>query len=112
MRAHNKTLVLPTLCLSVAALFALPAQADESMRCGKWVVTSAVSVGELLAKCGEPASKEVSTRDLYGPGAQPGRTRKAGVSTTERWTFDRGSRSFRMIVTIVDGKVASIDRAP
>ena len=111
MSAHTKTLILPTLAL--IALAALPtAQADESMRCGKWVVTSAVSVGELLAKCGEPASKEVSTRDLYGPGAQPGRTRKAGVSTTERWTFDRGSRSFRMIVTIVDGKVASIDRAP
>jgi len=109
MRHPCKTLVLPTLWLALAAI--APAQADESMRCGKWVVSSDTSVGELLAKCGAPASKKVSTRDLYGPGAQPGRTRKVGVSTTERWTFDRGSQSFRMIVTIVDGKVASIARA-
>jgi len=110
MSAATKTLILPTLALCALAAFPA-AQADESMRCGKWVVTSEVSVSELIAKCGAPASKEVSTQDLYGPGAQPGRTRKAGVSTTERWTYDRGSRSFRMIVTIVDGKVASIDRA-
>jgi len=82
----------------------------DSMRCGKWVVTSDVTVQELVSKCGEPAAKDVATRDIYGPGAAAGRTRKVGISTTEYWTYDRGSRAFRMIVTIVDGKVASIER--
>jgi hypothetical protein len=99
-----------TLSLLISSLAMATAHAD-SMRCGKWVVTSDVTVDELVNKCGEPASKDVSTRDIYGPGATAGRTRKVGVSTTEYWTFDRGSRAFRMIVTIVDGKVASIERA-
>jgi len=81
------------------------------MRCGKWVVTSDVSVQELISKCGQPAAKDVSTRDIYASGAAPGRTRRVGVSTTEYWTYDRGSRAFRMIVTIVDGKINSIERA-
>jgi len=97
---------------SLISLLAVPTMAHaDSMRCGKWVVTSDVTVSELVNKCGEPASKDVSTRDIYGPGAAAGRTRKVGVSTTEYWAFDRGSRAFRMIVTIVDGKVVSIERA-
>jgi hypothetical protein len=101
-----------TLSLLISSLAMTTAHAD-SMRCGKWVVTSDVTIDELVSKCGEPASKQVSTRDIYGAGigATAGRTRKVGVSTTEYWTFDRGSRAFRMIVTIIDGKVASIERA-
>ena len=107
MCSHRVTSMLaPLLGLSLA----VPAHAD-SMRCGKWVVTSDVGVQELISKCGEPASKDIATRDLYGPGAEARRSRKVGVSTTEYWTFDRGSRAFRMIVTIVDGKVTSIERA-
>jgi hypothetical protein len=87
------------------------ARADESMRCGTWIVTSEATVQELTSKCGEPASKDISTADVYAAGPQPNRTRKVGVTTTERWTYDRGPQAFRMIVTIVDGKLKSIDRA-
>ncbi len=81
------------------------------MRCGTWIVTSEATVAELVQKCGEPASKEVSTADVYAKGPQANQTRKVGVTTTERWTYDRGPQAFRMIATIVDGKLNSIDRA-
>lgn len=85
--------------------------ADEPMRCGQWVVTSQATVEELVTKCGAPASKDVRTEDIYVPGAVAGRTHKIGVKTIERWTFDRGKQSFRMIATVIDGKLHSIDRA-
>ncbi|MGE3395028.1 MAG: DUF2845 domain-containing protein [Steroidobacteraceae bacterium] len=33
-----------------------------------------------------------------------------GTSTIETWTYDRGSQSFAMVVTIVDGKIKSMER--
>ena len=99
--------------LTVFAICAVcgAAAADEPMRCGKWVVTSEATVEELLGKCGAPAAKDISTHDVYAAGPLPGRTRKVGVTTTERWTYDRGPQSFRMTVAIVDGKISSIERA-
>jgi hypothetical protein len=35
---------------------------------------------------------------------------KRGTSTIETWTYDRGSQSFAMIVTIVDGRIRSMER--
>jgi hypothetical protein len=107
---RNPVANLACIVLSMLGL-ATPAVADESMRCGSWIVTSEATVEELINKCGEPATKDVSTADVYAAGPQPNRSRKVGVTTTERWTYDRGPQAFRMIVTIVDGKLKSIDRA-
>ncbi|MBM4220014.1 MAG: DUF2845 domain-containing protein [Gammaproteobacteria bacterium] len=32
------------------------------------------------------------------------------ATTIEKWTYDRGSQSFDMVVTIVDGTIKSIRR--
>ena len=107
-----RNLVANLACIVLSMLgLATPAVADASMRCGSWIVTSEATVEELINKCGEPATKDVSTADVYAAGPQPNRSRKVGVTTTERWTYDRGPQAFRMIVTIVDGKLKSIDRA-
>lgn len=81
------------------------------MRCGSWIVTSDATLEELTNKCGAPATKDISTNDVYAPRLNGKGTRKTGVTTTERWTYDRGPQAFRMIVTIVDGKIRSIERA-
>lgn len=107
---RNPVSILAGLLLAMLVT-AMPVVADESMRCGTWIVTSEATVAELVQKCGEPASKEVSTADVYAKGPQANQTRKVGVTTTERWTYDRGPQAFRMIATIVDGKLKSIDRA-
>jgi hypothetical protein len=87
------------------------AEASETMRCGSWVVSADLSVQELLAKCGEPAHKEIKESDVYARAVAGRGTVPVGKTVTERWTYDRGSRAFRMVVTIMDGKLKSIDRA-
>lgn len=85
--------VLPGVC-----------KADGFFRCGNSLVSADVSVAELLKKCGQPSSKEVSTHDVrnsYGV--------RVGTSTTEIWRYDRGYSAPPMMVTIIDGRVQSID---
>lgn len=83
----------------------------ESMRCGKWVVSEAATPAEVLDKCGPPQQRETTTEDTFARNPAGFRT-KTGISTTERWYYDRGSRAFRMMVIIVDGDLRHIERAP
>src|SRR5690349_18964291 len=98
----RKTAFVTLLLLPLAA----PA---ESMRCGKWVVSETASTSEILEKCGEPQQKDVSNEDVYARNAA-GYSNKVGVKVTERWRYQRSSGVLPMLVTIVDGKVISIER--
>ena len=82
------------------------AACDELFRCGSSLVSSQTSVAELLQKCGEPSSRQVSTEDARAH-VVGGGTQKVGTTTTEIWRYDRGSK---MLVTIVDGNIQSIER--
>ena len=96
----------------LAALsFSAVSHAEESMRCGSSIVTSDATPEELVQKCGEPASKKVTEDDIRAANAGGG-TRKIGTTSTEVWTYDRGTRAFAMEVTIVDGKIRSIVSKP
>lgn len=90
-------------------LAAIPASA-ESFRCGSRIVSEDSTVEELLALCGEPTSKTVETVDVYGPAASGSGRVKRGTITIEKWTYDRGSQSFPMLVTIEDGRIKSMER--
>jgi len=103
MKLRHSMLALTTIASSVCGA--------ETMRCGKWVIDSEVTLEKLLAKCGEPAKKEVKEEDVHAPSRTGYGTRIIGKTRTERWIYDRGSRAFLMVVTIVDGKVKSIGRA-
>lgn len=85
------------------------AAAAESMRCGKWVVSETASTAEILEKCGAPQKKDVSHEDVYARNTL-GNTNKVGVKVTERWRYQASDRVLPMLVTIVDGKVISIER--
>jgi hypothetical protein len=99
----------PTLVL-VAALLVLPmtASADETFRCGKWIASSDMSVEELLAKCGEPTSRESSTEDVLARN-QFGLMVKVDEVARETWIYDRGANP-AMVVVIVDGRIKSLER--
>ncbi len=81
--------------------------ADELFRCGQWVVSQDIEVVELLKKCGEPTHKTSNTEDVWIRN-RDGYMTRGGVTIKEIWTYDRGSRAFPMIVTIIDGKIDSI----
>ncbi|TLZ56651.1 MAG: DUF2845 domain-containing protein [Gammaproteobacteria bacterium] len=77
---------------------------DGYFRCGSWLVSSDMSLSELLKKCGEPSSKKVSIQDVFGFYGQ-----KLGTTRVETWRYDRGSRAAAMIVRVVDGKIETLE---
>ncbi len=90
------------LSLSVAA-------GAETFRCGQWIASRDMTVAQLLEKCGEPTTKSVREEDIFAKSAGGG-THRIGTATVETWTYDRGSQSFAMVVTIVDGKIKGMER--
>ena len=101
---------LVTAICALATMTPIIATCDEVFRCGSWLVSSELTAAELLQKCGEPSSRRVSTEDVRARTIRGG-TEKLGTTTTEIWRYDRGSRASPMVVTIVDGKIQSIERA-
>jgi hypothetical protein len=94
-----------------AALAAPVVAGADSMRCGKWVISESVTVDELLNKCGEPQSREVSKDDVYMRSVNGGRVKTGKQTVTERWIYRPSARSLPMAVVIVDGKIVSLARA-
>lgn len=98
------------VAVMLGALLLPHAVGAETFRCGQWIASPDMSVEELLDKCGPPTTKAVETVDVYGPAASGAGRVKRGTSTIETWTYDRGSQSFAMVVTIVDGRIKSMVR--
>ncbi len=87
-------ILLPRICM-----------AGELIRCSGGLVSPNVSAADFLQRCGEPGSRSVSTRDLrdeYGV--------KVGTLTTEIWAYPGDATAPSMTVTVVDGRVQSIDQ--
>ena len=98
----------PAFAISLLATLLPLSASAESFRCGKWIVTEATTVDELVHKCGAPSTHESKTEDIKAH--NHGLLVKVGETTTERWVYDRGSRASAMVVIIVDGKIKSIER--
>jgi hypothetical protein len=98
--------------VGAAALLMLPfaASADENFRCGNWIASSDMSLVELVQKCGEPTDRKIETQDVTVRNRDNGLMVKVGETQIETWTYDRGSQAAPMVVTIVDGRIKSIDR--
>src|SRR5689334_15160954 len=92
------------------SVLAAPAVADETFRCGKWIVTSELALEELRAKCGEPTSRESNTQDVLVRNRNTGLMVKVGETTVQTWVYAREAHAASMVVTIVDGRIKSIDR--
>jgi hypothetical protein len=97
------------ICL--AALAAPVAASADSMRCGKWVVNESVTVDELLKKCGEPQSRDVTRDDVYRTTVNGTRVKTQTQTVTERWIYRASRGALPMAVIIVDGKIVSLTRA-
>lgn len=65
---------------SLLALFASPARADDSLRCGQWLVRLGASEGEVQHKCGPPTEAYTDTQyDENG-----------FAYSVDRWVYNRG----------------------
>lgn len=105
---------MPAMRSWLIASFVLPVTvfaADESFRCGKWIASSDMTVEDLLAKCGQPHSRERKVEDVMVRNNNTGLMRKTGETVIETWIYDRGSTAAPMVVTLVDGRIKRIERA-
>jgi len=88
------------------------AHADENFRCGPWIITSDMTLGELKSKCGPPISHTSRTEDVRVRNRNTGLMMTTGQTTIETFTWHRGSRAAPMVVTVVDGTIKSVERKP
>jgi len=105
-----KTHVPTAIAFVLATLVATVALADSNFRCGKWIASSDMSVTDLRAKCGEPTTRETRVEDVMVRNKDTGLMFKSGETQIEVWTYDRGSTASPMVVTIVDGRIKSMER--
>jgi len=89
-------------------LAASTAYADDVMRCGTVIVDVGMTTGQVVAKCGEPVSKEVETAPVKRRTASGG-VMTSGTTSIERWTYDRGYGQFPALLTFEQGKLKSIE---
>jgi hypothetical protein len=95
---------------AILALLLSASASAETFRCGKWIVDTDTTVEELTQKCGPPTSRESKTEEVKTRNRNNGLWVRTGETTTEIWTFDRGPGAAPMVVTIIDGKIKSIER--
>ncbi|MBT8047678.1 MAG: DUF2845 domain-containing protein [Xanthomonadales bacterium] len=80
---------------------AAPVFAD-SFRCGRKLVSSGDSSGDLMRKCGEPRYKDRGQAMVRVDGV----TRKVGV---ERWYYKKSSRSLQHVIVLYRGRVTAVE---
>jgi len=97
--------------LAIVAIASGGAASADSMRCGKWIVNESASLDELLKKCGEPQSRDVSKEEGYATNPNGARVKTGTVTVKERWLYQPSPGTLPMAVLIVDGKVVSVTRA-
>jgi len=97
--------------LPFALLTLLPLTASaETFRCGKWIIDEDITREDLLRKCGDPTSRDSRVEDVRAPNQYTGGNMKVGETVIETWIYHRGNGASPMVVTIVDGRIKSIER--
>ncbi len=79
-----------------------------TFRCGSSLINESSTVDKIVEKCGVPHSKSSRTEDIRMR-LPNGTMRTTGTTTTEEWTYERGTTAPPFVVTIVDGKVKSVN---
>jgi hypothetical protein len=98
--------VLRVLILLMAVL-PYAATAD-TLRCGSYLIQEGDDAFSVVDKCGEPTNRMTIAAPVYASSAGGGTYPTGVIANTELWRYDRGSRSFPVIITVTDGFVQSI----
>ncbi len=100
-----------TAVLTILLLCAGAADAHGSLRCKGRIVDVGDTAAKVLALCGEPASRVVTTVPVRAA-VQTGFTRFAGFATSEQWIYDRGYGKFPAVLFLDDGRIRRVDHLP
>jgi hypothetical protein len=79
--------------------------AAETLRCGSVLIQEGAEASYVLAKCGDPTSKQIIREPVYSAeGYATGE-----IAETQIWRYNRGPGQFPAILKIANGVVQSID---
>ena len=96
------------VCLALLASCGALRAEDEVIRCNGGLVTRGMIAAEVLAKCGEPKSRDVESVPIRVRLAN-GSSGVVGTTEIERWTYDRGAGQFPALLTFEQGKVKTLE---
>ncbi|MBU5638174.1 DUF2845 domain-containing protein [Geomonas sp. Red69] len=103
-----KTAFHLTAALSAVVMLSAPAFADsETVRCKGGIVSVGDSAGEVLAKCGQPATTSQSSKKVVQK-EQSGPTRSITNIIVDNWIFNFGPNEFQYQLELQDGRVSRI----
>ena len=85
----------------------------DSLRCGQKLVSHGDSKVEVVARCGEPASKETRVEYETQKHASAGGgdivvQERTVQKTIEEWTYNFGPNNFIQYVTFEDGRMVKV----
>ncbi len=81
---------------------------DDTMRCGGAIIKVGMIAGEVLAKCGEPKSKNIEEVPIRARNPN-GAVNVVGTAKVETWVYDRGYGQFPGELKFEEGKLKSIE---
>jgi len=104
MRTIVSMLILTAGAMTVAA----STDAREVFRCNGAIIETGLTIPEVLARCGEPESRDVSTvpiraRSIYGA------SYVVGTATLEYWVYPRRGGQFPAFLTFDQGRLRDIE---
>jgi hypothetical protein len=97
-----------SLCLALLICCGALRAQDDVIRCKGGLVSPGMIADEVLAKCGEPKSREVESVPIRvrRPNGSVG---TIGTTAIERWTVERGPGQFPALLTFEEGKLKSLE---
>lgn len=100
--------IVSMLIVVAGALTAAAADAREVFRCNGSIIETGLTIPEVLARCGEPESRDVSTvpiraRSIYGA------SYVVGTATLEYWVYRRRGGQFPAFLTFDQGRLRDIE---
>lgn len=100
------------LAVAVAVVWVPVVGQAATLRCGTGLVSDGASKSDVVAKCGEPVSKEsrseseeVKTRDGETS------TKRVVQKTFEEWTYNFGPNRLMQVVVFENGKLIEVKSA-
>ncbi|HZL93726.1 MAG TPA: DUF2845 domain-containing protein [Vicinamibacterales bacterium] len=97
------------LISAVLGLVVAAAAADDSMRCTTGgIIDVGMIADQVVAKCGQPKSKEVEDVPIRARTAAGG-VNVIGTARIERWVYERGYGQFPARLTFEEGKLKTIE---
>jgi hypothetical protein len=100
------------LAVAVAVVWVPGVGQAASLRCGTGLVSDGASKSDVVAKCGEPTSKESRTESEEVKTKDGDTSTKRVVQKTfEEWTYNFGPNRLQQVVVFENGKLIEVKSA-